>query len=800
MIRRSLALLGLACFGTVSAQDPAPPPPITMFVPGFTARELPVRLTNINNIRYGPDGRLYACGYDGRVHVLIDSDGDGLEDQVIPYWDKKGELLTPVGMEIAPEGVYIASRGRVSLLRDTDGDGRADVCETVVSGWVQERHNGNSRNDASGIALDGQGNLYFCLGCSDYTNPFLVDKEGKAHYDLKSERGTILRVSPDRKQREIVCTGIRFSVSLAFNKHGDLFATDQEGDTWFPGGNPLDELLHIVQGRHYGFPYRHPKHLPDVFDEPAVVEFGPQHQSSCGFCFNEARPGRGRFGPPEWEGDAFVTGFSRGKLWRCPLVKTRAGYVGRPVLFASFNSLALDAAISPKGDLLVSCHGGKPDWGSGPQGEGRLWKISWTGKESARPVVAWPSGPLEVQVAFDRPVGGDLHAPSIEGGEYVRAGDRFEKIRPGYKVVPEQLAAPRHPLRVHGVTPSADRRTLTLLTAAHPWRSTYALSLPGLGVETSYELSGLDAEWTPANESIAAWKGWLPHATTAVAHAWTRGSARHEALAAEWTKPGLLTMHGQYFPTAPGTTLVCESASPFEAACGAIERKSGCGKDGRHRAELPLPAGNGPFPIRVGVQTGGGEPDFEIDCRNPGDPNLRPLKADALSPAWVPSTRAPKASPLKKSGLLAQGNPAKGREVFFGPEARCSVCHSIRGEGGKVAPDLTPSAERDPEAVLKDIVDPNAAINPDFVSYLVELTSGDTLTGVVLTQDADKIVLVDAEGKERPLPRAKIRQFRSSALSLMPEGFQKLGEAKLRDLVAFLCLGGAEKAKEDPKK
>src|SRR5882672_2352451 len=246
------ALLLLVLLGTVSAQETPPQPDVLLFAPGIVAREIPVKLTNIDNVRYAPDGRLFAAGYDGRVHVLTDTDGDGLEDKVTPYWDKRGELLTPVGMEIAPEGVYIASRGRISLLKDADGDGIADVAETVVSGWVQEKHNGNSRNDASGIALDAKGNLYFSLGCSDYTNPFLVDKEGVAHYDLKNERGTILKVSPDRKTREIVCTGIRFAVGLAFNKHGDLFATDQEGDTWFPGGNPLDELLHIVPGRTTG--------------------------------------------------------------------------------------------------------------------------------------------------------------------------------------------------------------------------------------------------------------------------------------------------------------------------------------------------------------------------------------------------------------------------------------------------------------------------------------------------------------------------------------------------------------------
>ena len=64
--------------------------------------------------------------------------------------------------------------------------------------------------------------------------------------------------------------------------------------TWVPNGNPFDELLHIQTGRHYGFPPRHPKWLPDVIAEPSVWDYAPQHQSVCGFRFNGPSPGRGR--------------------------------------------------------------------------------------------------------------------------------------------------------------------------------------------------------------------------------------------------------------------------------------------------------------------------------------------------------------------------------------------------------------------------------------------------------------------------------------------------------------------------
>src|SRR5262249_49774716 len=154
----------------------------------------------------------------------------------------------------------VASKGKVSLLVDTAGDGKADKEIVVAEGWKELSHG----VDALGVAVGRDGSIYFGLGCADYTNAYGIDKEGKAGYDLKNELGTILRVFPDLKTREIVATGIRFSVGLRFNNEGDLFATDQEGATWLPNGNPFDELLHIQKGRHYGFPPRHPRHLPNV--------------------------------------------------------------------------------------------------------------------------------------------------------------------------------------------------------------------------------------------------------------------------------------------------------------------------------------------------------------------------------------------------------------------------------------------------------------------------------------------------------------------------------------------------------
>lgn len=817
---------------SVSADEPR----VQALVPGLHIQRLPVTLTNIDSVAYGPDGRLFAAGYDGRVHVLTDTDGDGVEDKGEVYWSKPGDLLTPVGILANEDGVYVAARGKIALLKDTNGDGKADKSETVVSGWVKEKYNGDTRNDAAGIMIDKDGQLYFSLGCTSYNKAWLLNENGKSQYDPTSERGTILKVSPDRKKREILATGLRFVIGLDINKHGDLFATDQEGDTWFPGGNPRDELLHIIPGRHYGFPFRHAKHLPDSIDEPYVVGFSPQHQSTCGFRFNEVRPGRGVFGPDHWEGNAIVTGFSRGKLWRTPLAKTRAGYVGRQVQIAAFESLLTDVAISPSGDLLITGHSGSPDWGAGPGADGHLYKISFD-RQVPQPVIAWSASPIEMKIAFDQPVDPrQLKTAGLEAGEFAREGDRYEWIFPGYDVVKAEKRAVRREIKVSSIGVSPDRRTVTLVTAPQPWNARYNITLPGVAaansnkpgeqIEVSSDMGGVQAEWTPlagatSETTATAWRGWLPHIDTNVIRTMTAGSASHEQLMHHLGHPGSLVMKSQLLLPGKEVTLRWEASQSFAVRCGE-KRASSRPENGRHIAELNISAANSPaapknsngsarpnesdtapargdriqilpthrVPLEIRLTTGPSDGDFEfnVSYRADFDPHERPLRLEHLFVPWAP-TIVPQQTPEETRQSLAKvdGDPAKGREIFFGKKAGCSQCHMFAGQGGKVAADLTVSLHRSPEAVLRDIVSPSASINPDYVSYTVATADGKTLTGLFQTANEDKVVLIDNKAQPHTIDRAEIEDIRPSSVSLMPAGFDKLGKDDLQNLVAFLC-------------
>src|SRR5262249_23857994 len=137
----------------------ADPPPVQFLVPGFRVRELPVRLSNINNVKYRHDGTLVALAYDGDILLLSDRDGDGLEEHVATFWKNEGPLRAPIGMDLLPKGdprgngVLVASKGKCSLIVDGDGDDRADREIVLAEGWKEAMHN----VDALGVARASDG-------------------------------------------------------------------------------------------------------------------------------------------------------------------------------------------------------------------------------------------------------------------------------------------------------------------------------------------------------------------------------------------------------------------------------------------------------------------------------------------------------------------------------------------------------------------------------------------------------------------------------------------------------------------
>ncbi|MDB6172764.1 MAG: hypothetical protein JWL59_2075 [Chthoniobacteraceae bacterium] len=813
-MRFLLATIACAATPLFAAENPIPPVPdqqppfvftpasagIAMLVPGFTVRELPIKLTSLNNIEYAADGRLFAGGYDGRFHLLRDTDGDGLEDKVDTFSSQTTPDY-PLGMLVKDGMPYAVLTDAVVRWRDTDGDGIPDSRETVLKGFddpelVKAPYLNHRRVDSSmAIACGPDGALYVTMGNAGYDNPYWKDKSGASHYSPDKRRGCLLRFGADGKVEQLA-SGLRYIMALQFNSQDDLFGTEQEGATWVPNGNPFDELLHLEPGRHYGFPPRHPRELPGVIDEPSVFDYTPQHESTCGFRFNGPVAGRGRFGPESWSHDALVTGESRGKLWRTKLAKTTAGYVAHTELFARLGLMAVDCAISPEGDLVVCCHTGAPDWGNGPGGEGRIFKISHAGKATPQPVLTWPASETETVVAFDRPLDAAewrnaAEQTRIEAGRYVSAADRLETIRPGYAVVKMQQRQPRTGVRVKSARLADDRRSVIFETAPRVSAINYALSI-GNKLHLAHDLSGVLAEWRGAGDT--RWGGWLPHPDFMAAREFTRGSAGHDLLWRNLAMDGLLTLRGQldlwqmlipatqplsrldYEPEPETVTVTFQSdaALTLEAAGTKLQRIN------EHKSSLTIAGTERWHAFTVTLATPARALDIAVSTTR--DPRPRAL---ATRRFFVPFATPGAPDQLERTiPEIAGGNWRAGRELF---KAACATCHLLRGDGVRVGPELGNLMDRDYASVLRDITDPNATINPDAVGYTVTLSDGTVVVGTRLSETAAELQIAQPGGAVSKLKKSQITKAEPLPGSLMPPGLDKtLTKEGLRDLMTYL--------------
>lgn len=134
--------------------------------------------------------------------------------------------------------------------------------------------------------------------------------------------------------------------------------------------------------------------------------------------------------------------------------------------------------------------------------------------------------------------------------------------------------------------------------------------------------------------------------------------------------------------------------------------------------------------------------------------------------------------------LPQNGNAVKGRLVF---EQTCSPCHRVGEIGHDVGPNLTGVSHRSVEDLVSNILDPNMAINPNYLGVSVETKDGELITGILVAETSDAVTLLRPQGIRATLRRDQISRQESTGTSLMPEGLEAtMQPADLRNLVAFL--------------
>jgi putative heme-binding domain-containing protein len=139
--------------------------------------------------------------------------------------------------------------------------------------------------------------------------------------------------------------------------------------------------------------------------------------------------------------------------------------------------------------------------------------------------------------------------------------------------------------------------------------------------------------------------------------------------------------------------------------------------------------------------------------------------------------------------LSLQGDPAQGKQIFFDTSGvSCKNCHRIQNDGTEVGPELTRIGNKLTRAqLLESILEPSKLVDPKYVTYLAETDDGRILTGLLVTNDANEVVLKDAQDKVIRIPPSQIQKLVSQRQSLMPELLLRdMTAQQAADLLAYL--------------
>ena len=147
---------------------------------------------------------------------------------------------------------------------------------------------------------------------------------------------------------------------------------------------------------------------------------------------------------------------------------------------------------------------------------------------------------------------------------------------------------------------------------------------------------------------------------------------------------------------------------------------------------------------------------------------------------------------LVKDGL-SNRDFNRGRAMFIA--SMCSACHTMRGEGGTVGPDLTQLGSRfSYKDMLESIIEPSKTISDQFAARELYLHDGTSVVGRLMNQDADNYYISQnpfAPQTLRPVPKKDVIRTRLSEVSIMPPGLiNRFNDEELKDLLAYLKAGG----------
>lgn len=670
-----------------------------------------------------------------KLVILEDTDRDGTADKSTVFYDK---LHCPTGFQFFDGGVLVMDQPRMLWLKDTDGDGKADVVVHVLDGWATE----DTHHTAGAFEMSPGGQLHMLEGVAMST---AVETPWGPFRNFGSSGAYVL--DPRTwKLRHFMTPGYGNPWCYVFDEWGqgicgDGTGANQHWDTPLSGAqyrgrkgmNPVfpTEGMRPVVGSEFLRTRQFPDDVQDQFLYACVINTN---------------------GMPRWRMSDDGAGFKGERVRHDPadpktpfdLIKSTDKHF-RPV----------DPQIGPDGALWFG------DWANPLIGH-----MQYSQRDPNRDHV---HGRVYRLVHTGKP----LLAPETQAGKPIRA-------------VLEQLDSPEWRTRYRARSELQARPRAEVLAAVTEWLgliggrpSADRLRTEALWLQQSFHAvdRGLLAELLEAAkpEARAAAVRVLAEERERIADAQALLAAKavdpHPRVRCEAVR-GL-----SFFGTVEALDAVVAAANvtptdryvayTCDAALGA-------------HVNVWKPAYEmGGFVVR-------GTPAAQIVESVLG---LEKKAQEILPHLSVLTSKEPQAEEARNKAMQALsdikgGNHDNGKAVF---RRVCIACHKVYGEGANLGPEMTGVGKRlSPYKLVESIIDPNAEIAEQYLSTSVLTNDGRSIVGLLVSETPQELVIFD--GKEKKTiavtdidERTKLRQ------SSMPEGLAAtLSPNELLDVVEFL--------------
>ena len=310
-----------------------------------------------------------------KLLILDDDNGDGVSDRCTVFADG---LHQPTGFEIGRGGVYIAEQPDILLLKDTDGDDRADERVRKLFGF----DTADSHHGIAAFEWGPDGALYFQEGTfkqSQVETPYGLQRLGDAG---------VWRYDPRTEQLEV-------HASLAFaNPWGHVF--DGWGQNFICDASSGYNYWGVTISGEVNYPDKHPGGaLARGLDNPgSKINREPPH-----FIVKRTRPSSGceivssRHFPAEAQGNFLINNVIGDRsVLQHTMADAQSGFQGKeitPLVYCEDgNFRPIDLQFGPDGALYVV------DWHKALIGHlqhnlrdpnrdsshGRIWRITYKGR------------------------------------------------------------------------------------------------------------------------------------------------------------------------------------------------------------------------------------------------------------------------------------------------------------------------------------------------------------------------------------------------------------------------------------